>query len=206
MGSTRALFASIGVSVSLVAAAALSLFTVSVVIAFGGWSAGLGESKPPAALVIAGTTTTASKSESKRRRAAPVVLPARARRPEHHAPAAPRRAASKPAAVAKARVVHRPAVTSAPVAAPAPVQAPPAATTPAPAPKQTAPTADAVRRLGDDLSSTAQNTGKALNDATAPLSPPVGAAVEKVLDAVAEVLQRTTNGLGGTLDKLAQKK
>jgi hypothetical protein len=205
MGSTRALFASIGVSVSLVAAAALSLFTVSVVIAFGGWSAGLGESAPPAALVIAGTTTTASKNESKRHRAAPVVLPARAQRPERQAPAAPRRVESKPAPVAQARVVHRP-TASAPVAAPAPVQAPPAATTPAPAPKQTAPTGDAVRRLGDDLSSTAQNTGKALNDVTAPLSPPVGAAVQKVLDTVAEVLQRTTNGLGGTLDKLGQKR
>jgi hypothetical protein len=205
MGSTRALFASIGVSVSLVAAAALSLFTVSVVIAFGGWSAGLGESAPPAALVIAATTTTASKDEVKRHRAAPVVLPARAQRLERQAPVAPRRVESRPAPVAQARVVHRP-TASAPVAAPAPVQAPPAATTPAPAPKQTAPTGDAVRRLGDDLSSTAQNTGKALNDVTAPLSPPVGAAVQKVLDTVAEVLQRTTNGLGGTLDKLGQKR
>jgi hypothetical protein len=29
--------------------------------------------------------------------------------------------------------------------------------------------------------------------------------VQKVLDAVAEVLQRTTNGLGGTLDKLNKR-
>jgi hypothetical protein len=201
MGSTRALFASIGVSVSLIAAAALSLLTVSVLIAFGGWSAGLGESAPPSALVIAGTATTASKNESMRHRAAPVVLRAR---PQRHAAAAPARGAPKTARVAEARVVPRRAVTSAPAAAP--VQTPPATTQPAPAPKHTVPTADAVRRLGDDLSSTVQNTGKALNEVTAPLSPPVGAAVQKVLDAVAEVLQRTTNGLGGTLDKLAQKR
>jgi hypothetical protein len=62
-----------------------------------------------------------------------------------------------------------------------------------------------VRRLGDDLSSVAQNTGKALSDVTAPLAPPVSSAVQKVLDAVAEVLQRTTNGLGGTLDKLNKR-
>jgi hypothetical protein len=204
MGSTRALFASIGVSVSLIAAAALSLFTVSVLIAFGGWSAGLGESAPPAALVIAGTATTASKNESKRHRPAPVVLRARTQRPQRHAAAAPRRVESGPARVAEARVVPHRAVTSAPVTAP--VQTPPATTQPAPAPKHTVPTADVVRRLGDDLSSTAKNTGKALNEVTAPLSPPVGAAVQKVLDAVAEVLQRTTNGLGGTLDKLAQKR
>ena len=205
MGSTRALFASIGVSVSLVAAAALSLFTVSVVIAFGGWSAGLGESTPPAALVIAGTATTASKADSKRRSAAPVVLRAPAPRPRRHAPAARKRVEPKPARAAQARVVRRPPVASAPNGAPDPVQTP-AAATPAPAPKQTAPTGDVVRRLGDDLSSTAQNTGKALNEVTAPLSPPIGAAVQKALDAVAEVLQRTTDGLGGTLDKLGQKR
>jgi hypothetical protein len=203
MRSTRALFASIGVSVSLIAAAALSLFTVSVLIAFGGWSAGLGESAPPAALVIAGTATTASKTASKRR-AAPIVLRARTQRPQRRAAQAPRRAKPKPARAAEARVIRRPAVSSAPVTAP--FEPPPVAKQPAPAPKQPAPTGDVVRRLGDGLSSTAKNTGKALNEVTAPLSPPVGAAVQKVLDAVAEVLQRTTNGLGGALDKLAQKR
>jgi hypothetical protein len=204
MGSTRALFASLGVSVSLVAAAALSLFTVSVVIAFGGWSAGLGESAPPDALVI--TTTTASRGESKRHVVAPVVLRARPQRPKRHAAAPPGRVDAKPARVAQARVARRPAATSAPVVHPAPVETPAAATPAAPAAKQTPATGDAVRRLGDDLSSTAQNTGKALNEVTAPLSPPVGAAVQKVLDVVAEALQRTTDGLGGTLDKLTQKR
>jgi hypothetical protein len=204
MGSTRALFASIGVSVSLIAAAALSLFAVSVFIAFGGWSAALGESAPPAALVIAGTATTASQKDSERRRAAPVVLRARAQRPQRHAAAVPRRVEPKPVRVTEARFVPHPAVTSAPAAAP--VQTPPAVTPQPAPPKKAAPTADAVRRLGDGLSSTAQNTGKALNEVTAPLSPPLGAVVQKVLDAVGEVVQRTTDGLGGTLDKLAQQR
>jgi hypothetical protein len=204
MGSTRALFASIGVSVSLVAAAALSLFAVSIVIAFGGFSAGIGESAPPAALVIAGTTTTQSKSASARRSAAPVVLRAHAQRPQRRAAAAPRRAVSKPARRAAARVVHRPQVTHAPALRPQPVQ-PPLATPAAPAPKHVGPNGDGVRRLGDDLSSAAQNTGKALSDVTAPLAPPVSSAVQKVLDLVAATLQKTTNGLGGTLDKLNQR-
>jgi hypothetical protein len=204
MGSTRALFASIGVSVSLVAAAALSLFTVSIVIAFGGWSAGMGESAAPSALVIAGTTTTPSKSHASRRSADPVVLRAPAHRGERHVAAAPAPVApARTPRLAAARVLRHPVVTQAPDR-PQPVSAPPGET-PTPAKKHTPPAGDAVRRLGDDLSSAAQNTGKALSDVTAPLAPPVSSAVQKVLDAVAEVLQRTTNGLGGTLDKLNKR-
>jgi hypothetical protein len=204
MGSTRALFASIGVSVSLVAAAALSLFTVSVVIAFGGWSAGIGESAPPSALVIAGTTTTESKSHASPGSADPVVLRAPAHRRERHvavapAPVAPARAPR----LAAARVRH-PVVTRVPDR-PQPVQSPLGETPTPAAAKHVPPAGDAVRRLGDGLSSGVENTGKALGDATAPLVPPVSSAVEKVLDAVAEVLQRTTNGLGGALDKLGKR-
>jgi hypothetical protein len=203
MGSTRALFASIGVSVSLVAAAALSLFAVSVVIAFGGWSAGMGESAPPSALVI-GATTTPSKSHASERGAAPVVLRAPVHRRERRVAAAPAAAAPRPVSRrASARVVHRPVVTKAP--RPQPVQAPPGEAPSAP-PKHVPPAGDGVRRLGDDLNSVAQNTGKALGDATAPLAPPVSSAVQKVLNAVGEVLQRTTNGLGGTLDKLGKRR
>jgi hypothetical protein len=204
MGSTRALFASIGVSVSLVAAAALSLFAVSVVISFGGLSAGMGESAEPATLVLAATATTQSKSASARH-SSPVVLRARAPRPQRPAAVAHPRVVSKPVRQrAAARAVHHPLVTHPPALRPQPVQQP-AATPPAPAPKRVVPTGDGVRRLGDDLSSAAQNTGKALSDVTAPLAPPVGSAVQKVLDLVAATLQKTTNGLGGTLDKLNQR-
>jgi hypothetical protein len=204
MGNTRALFASIGVSVSLVAAAALSLFTVSIVIAFGGWSAGMGESAAPSALVIAGTTTAPSKSRASRRSGDAVVLRAPVHRHERHVTAAPAPAASAATPRLAAAHVRRPVVSQAPDR-PQPVSAPPGET-PTPAKKHTPPAGgDAVRRLGDDLSSVAQNTGKALSDVTAPLAPPVSSAVQKVLDAVAEVLQRTTNGLGGTLDKLNKR-
>jgi hypothetical protein len=205
MGSTRALFASIGVSVSLVAAAALSLFAVSVVIAFGGWSAGMGESAPPATLTFAGPATTPSKSSSSRHSAAPVVLRAPAQRPRQRTVGAPPHVASRPVRtpaaghVVRSRVVTHPAPVR-----PQPVHQPPAAA-PAPPSTHAAPAGDAVRRLGDDLSSVAQNTGKALSDVTAPLAPPVSSALQKVLDAVGEVLQRTTNGLGGTLDKLNKR-
>jgi hypothetical protein len=203
MGSTRALFASIGVSVSLVAAAALSLFTVSVVIAFGGWSAGMGESKPATTLIFGAAEpahTTAARAAAVADRT-PVVL-------REAAAPRPRRAATPPAGVAAkagkgtdARVVSRPAA-----ARPLPATFQQPVVTPAPAvAEHKATTGDGVRRAGEDLSSAAHSTGKALSDATAPLGPPVSAAVQKVLDLVAVLLQRTTNGLGGTLDKLGQR-
>ncbi len=200
MGSTRAVFASIGVSVSLVAAAALSLFAVSVVIAFGGWSAGMGDSGSATTLVFGASDPMPAKTvHSAKAVLAPVVL--RAARP------APRRAAAPPRARAvaqrgsdaHARVISHAVISSVP---PKPViRQPPA---PAAAPHITA-TGDGVRRVGEDLSSTAHSTGKALADVTAPLGPPVSAAVQKVLDLVAALLRRTTNGLGGTLDAVGQR-
>ena len=53
MSGTRALFTSIGVSFSLVAAAALSLLAVSAVFAFGGWSDPVVEPINQAAIVLA---------------------------------------------------------------------------------------------------------------------------------------------------------
>jgi hypothetical protein len=199
MGSTRALFASISVSVSLVAAAALSLFAVSVVIAFGGWSAGLGESAPATTLVFGPTgppqmqATVAAAAADR----VPVVLKA-------PAPPRPRHAAQPPARVvvnsADAHAISNPAVVS---AVPHATQQPVTTTPSAPAHKTA--TGDGVRQAGEDLSSAAHSTGKALSDVTAPLGPPVSAAVQKVLDLVAVLLQRTTNSLGGTLDKLGQR-
>src|SRR5258708_39408637 len=88
MGSTRAVFASIGVSVSLVAAAALSLFAVSVVIAFGGWSAGMGESEPATTLVFGASDPMPAKTvHSRKAELAPVVL--RAARPASRPAPAP---------------------------------------------------------------------------------------------------------------------
>jgi hypothetical protein len=191
MDSTRALFASIGVSVSLVAAAALSLFAVSVVIAFGGWSAGLGGSDPTTTLVFGPTGPV----HAKQMRAAgadrkPVVLKAPAQ-------ARPRNPAGEPAARVVAKPSDARAISNAAVSTAVPMAQP--------APSHQTPTGDGVRRAGQDLSSVAHNAGKALSDATAPLAPPVSAAVQKVLDLVAALLQRTTNTLGGTVDSLGQK-
>jgi hypothetical protein len=202
MRGTRALLASIGVSVALVAAAALSLFTVSVVIAFGGWSAGMGESAPPTALVFAGGAPTQPRDGKARHAAKPVVLraPARSR---------PRRAASVRARTASRTVRGADAVVRRPVAAQAPAVTPPAVHSPDPAPAPapaatrapTPKTGDGVRRVGTGLSSTVQSVGKGLSDVTTPLAPPVGSAVQHVVDLVAAVLQHTTDGLGATLDK-----
>jgi hypothetical protein len=201
MDSTRALFASIGVSVSLVAAAALSLFAVSVVIAFGGWSAGLGGSEPTTTLVFGPTASV----HAKQMRATatdrkPVVLKA-------PAPSRP----SKPAGEPPARVVAKPsdahAISNTAVSTAVPMaqsNPQPIVSSPTPTAHKT-PTGDGVRQAGKDLSSVAHQTGKALSDVTAPLAPPVSAAVQKVLDLVAALLQRTTNSLGGTVDKLGQK-
>jgi hypothetical protein len=100
-------------------------------------------------------------------------------------------------------VVSHPAVVS---AVPQHIEPAPVVGTSTPPARKTIPAADGVRRAGADLSSVVQKTGKALSDLTQPLAPPVSSAVQKVVDLVAELLQRATNGLGGALDKLAQKK
>lgn len=198
MGSTRALFASIGVSVSLVAAAALSLFAVSVVIAFGGWSAGMGSATTPATLVFDGVSE--APGEVRTIASEPVILRAPAQPRARRSTPARERATTRPAPNAVAKVGSRKTVVSR-APAYAPPADPPPYTPPAPAPK----TGDGVRRLGDDLSSTAQQTGDALGEITAPLGPPVSQAVQQVLDLVAITLQRTTGGVGGTLDKLGRR-
>ncbi len=202
MDGTRALFASIGVSVSLVTAAALSLFVVSVVIAFGGWSAGMGESEPAATLVF-GESAPPMASSAHSAQTAPVVLRAQAASPPRQPRPGRARAVATGGGDARARVISHSVAVSHPPQAQI-VKPPPAAHTP---PALHLPAAgDGVRRVGDGLSSTAQNSGKALADVTAPLGPPVSAAVQKVLDLVAALLRRTTNSLGGTLDAAAGQK
>jgi hypothetical protein len=210
MGSTRALFATIGVSVSLIAAAALSLFAVSIVIAFGGWSAGIGESKPATTLIFGSTEPAPAKHRVAHKHAvAPVVLHAAAPS-RHRAPAPPRaHVVARTGSGSDGRVISHAIITSTspkpvveappPPPPPAVVQAPPAAADAGTTLSST------VQSAGEALSSTVHSTGEALAAVTAPLGPPVTAAVQKVMDLVATLLQRTTSGLAGTLDATGKR-
>jgi hypothetical protein len=196
MSGTRALFASIGASVSLVAAAALSLLAVSAVFAFGGWSDPVAQSASQSALILAEGGAPA-RIERK-----PFVLPRRAQAPVSRQPARAVPRPQAPASTARAgstASARRPPRIS---VAPAPVSTPDHVVTPqAPAaPKKSA--GDGVRSAGEGLSGKVQNTGDALAELTDPLLPPVTAATQKVLNTVAELLRRSTNGLGGTVDGL----
>lgn len=200
MSGTRALFASIGASVSLVAAAALSLLAVSAVFAFGGWSDPVAQSAQQTALILDEGRSGAARTPADK----PIVVPARAEPPARRevARVTPRRQAAVPAAdqagITESAQSRPPKASFTPphVAEPQPQ---PDATPPAPAaPKKSA--ADGVRTAGEDLSGKVQGTADALAQITDPLLPPVAAATQQVLNAVAELLRRTTDGLAGTLD------
>ncbi len=201
MAGSRALFASIGAGVTLTVAAALSLLAISAVFAFGGWSDSVSQSVTRPALVFAGANS--SDPEAARTVAAvntaQIVAPAP--RPRRSRPAATR---NRPSATALATTS-----VSAPASASAPEFAPPVDRRPANVPAAAAPatqkSGDHVRKAGDSLSATVQNAGSKLSETTAPLSPPVSAAVQQVLNLVAEIVRRAADGLGSTLDTLLPK-
>lgn len=202
MAGTRALFASIGASVALVAAAAMSLLAVSAVFAFGGWSDAPSSTVKTPALVVSGATLRQPGAGAHARTAAgPIVVAARRTKR-----AGSRRRAQAPRRVRPAErlVTTRPpgGATSTPGLSP-PVVRPAAPSPPAVVKKRTG---DGVRKVGDGLSATVQGTGAALSDVTKPLAPPISSAVKKVVDAVAALLSNTTNGLAGVLDKLLPPK
>ncbi|HEX6391723.1 MAG TPA: hypothetical protein VFZ89_19815 [Solirubrobacteraceae bacterium] len=203
MSGTRALFASIGASVLLVAAAALSLLAVSAVFAFGGWSDPVAESGRQTALVLA--VDGGGRQNAKQK---PLVLPPRAATARDVS----RTVRATPAAQGRARAADQAAITPAtnrrPKASftpPPPVDSPQTATQkpPPPAPKAAG---DGVRSAGEGLSGTVQSTGDALAQITDPLLPPVTAATQKVLNLVAQLLRRATDGLGDTVDRVLPAK
>ena len=196
MSGTRALFASIGASVLLVAAAALCLLVVSAVFAFGGWSDPVAESARQTALVLA--VDEAGDDDKKRA----FVLPPR-ERTQPSRPPARTTAPEQGSARATDRAVITPATSIRPKASFTPTADPPRAqdlAPQAPAPKKSA--GDGVRTAGEGLSGTVQSTGDALAQIIDPLLPPVTAATQKVLNVVAELLRRTTRGLGSTVDRV----
>jgi len=202
MAGTRALFASIGAGVALVAAAALSLLTISAVFAFGGWSDSVSESVTKPALVFAGANS--SDPDAAQTVAAAnttqITAPAPPPRPEPRpTPDRSNARATAPAATSvstpgngtppKLDLPTRPAADPPPAAAPTPQKS-----------------VDHVRKVGTSLSSAVQDAGTALSQVTQPLAPPVSAAVQQVLNLVAEIVRRTTDGLGTSLDALLPKK
>jgi hypothetical protein len=202
LAGPRTLIASLGASAALVATAALSLLALSVVFAFGGWSGPLGQSTDKTPLVFAASDR--SHAAAPQRIAsgpAPIVAPA---------PAPARRAVrpdgrSSGAAGSRARRAPARSTTSVSTGHPAPMPNPTPRPVP-PAPVARPKTGDPVRQIGNSLGSTVQETGTALADATQPLAPPVGAAVEQVLNVVADVVRGATDGLGNTLDRLLPKR
>jgi len=210
MAGPRTLIASLGASIALVVAAALSLLALSVVFAFGGWSGPLAPSpaRPPLVFAEPQLSDAAGDRTVTTRRAA-IVAPAPAPRPRPR-PARSDGRSSDTAGPRARRIRPRPstsASTGGAASMPAPIAppAPPAAAAP-PAPVAPPRTGDHVRQIGNSLSATVQDTGTALAEATQPLALPVSSAVQQVLNLVADVVRRTTDGLGNTLDALLPKR
>jgi hypothetical protein len=204
MRATRALFASLGASATLVAAAAVMLFVVSAVLALDGASGTLRASAAPALVLEVTAASNPGISSSRRAAASPVVLRApvrpraRRRRPASRTRSEPAFAAAPDVRGLVQPIVRRPTAV---VVAPRPITQP-SATTGLPLPR----TEDAVRRVDEDLSSAARKTGTGLADVAAPLGPPVSQAVQDVLDRQAITLKRTTDGVGGALGNVLAPK
>lgn len=184
------------------AAVVLSLLSVSAVFALGGFE---GVSNVDASDALVRDMRAPAGSSSGSRTVAPPVAVAVVPAPP------PRRAAAKHRSPRR-DTVHA-SDTSTKVTTPAPSRAtpigdgtaaqPPATKDPAAPPtgsQRRAPNVgDGVRSLGDELSSTVQQTGSALGGLTAPLSPPVSAALQQVITMIAGVLNGVTDGLANGL-------
>lgn len=202
MRTARALIASIGASVMLVAAVTVSLLTVSAVFALGGFE-GSRDASSADEIVLDLERRSGSPQQSAAlskqvavavvdRRPAPRA--ARARQPARHRDTVRSAAAtaSAPDETSSAAGLGEGTAGQPPVAEQRPVA--PAA------PRQRAPRiGDGVRQLGDGVSASVRQTGTKLADATAPLGQPVSAAVEQLLTVVAAVIKGTTGVLGGLL-------
>jgi hypothetical protein len=193
MGGTRALLASLGASISLVAGAALSLLVVSFVFAYDGLTGSADEPIANAAVLVDGVPAAnpATVRTPGGRRAGAVVIATPRRQPQSAGTKRPAARDTTRSAASQSRSSTAPSVGNAP-AIPTTSQ-----------PGGRAPSAgDGVRDIGDAVSSTVDTTGAAAGHATAPLlGPPVTQAVQKVLDAIDDLLTGTTGSLAGALDQ-----
>ncbi|MGI8730995.1 MAG: hypothetical protein ACR2LK_13615 [Solirubrobacteraceae bacterium] len=186
MGGTRAVIASLGASMSLVAGAALSLLAASFIFAYDGIVGSVESSSARASLrVDAADPQGGANGASATASATPTLV------------------VESPGPVAKTvpektvREQTLPARPTPPVTGASERPAPSAA---APQPKPQAPVRIPKRKAGDGAADGVRGTGDKLGAATAPLSPPVSQAVEKVLDVTATVVEEAVNGLAGVLD------
>jgi hypothetical protein len=197
MRTARALVASVGTSIVLVAAVTLSLLSVSAVFAIGGFDGG-DDGSSNEALVLDVSSRRDAVAADARPSATPVVLRTPKRQPAHiarnpaHAPQSQAHhvvTRTQPATVAQV-----PSAGSGSTSAPQPRPAP-SATKAASKPNL----GDGVRELGDNLGTTVQEAGGTLAQATAPLGPPLSVAVQQVLNLVAALVNGTTKGIGDAL-------
>jgi hypothetical protein len=195
MGGARALIASLGASISLVAGAALSLLFVSFLFAYNGLGGAADEPTTHAALRVDSRRTLTPRSPADSSRgAAPVVIRTAAASPARDSVVRTQTPSVAREASTGVQTSRAPGVSGVPDlgAAASPSTSNPGASGPA--------TGDGVRDLGDGVSTTVGETGDAAGDATAPLGPPVSAAVQQVLNIVQDLLKGATDGLAGTLD------
>lgn len=202
MGGTRAVIASLGASISIVACAAIGLFAVSVLFAYPGIVGSLNGSGSSPTLIVATRaaqpgTTPAGEAAAKPLR---VTAPPATSGPRQESASVKRSSGAVLDNAGGSGRVPRPAATAG-VPEISPVAAPPAASQPA----ATKPKAGAgVRELGDTLTSTVQKTGDGVGAVAEPLGPAVSKAVQAVLDlavkAINDLLKKTTGGLAGVID------
>lgn len=202
MRGVGALLASIGTSVLLVAAVTLSLLSISAVFALGGFESA-GDASSVEALVL--ELRDRSPSGSDRAAGSPAVavlgrlapLPSRSAARSSARGGDTVRANSDPAVALPAGRSPAPSldkgISDEPPAPQQPASRPPDGRKPAQN------LGDGVKQLGDGLSSAVAQTGTTLAEATAPLAPPVGAALHQLMNIVAGLLKGTTDGLGGVL-------
>jgi hypothetical protein len=198
MGGARALIASLGASISLVAGAALSLLVVSFLFAYDGLSGGTDQPVSHAALLVeAHTPVTPTDRVPGSSRVKPLVLRTPAARER-----GPQDVVAGAAAPTRLRAGNGGVQTRQPAPAAGGVSDLGAAAPPTSNSGGSKPSAgDGVRDLGDGVSATVGETGEVAGGAAAPLGPPVSQAVQDVLNVVESLLKGATDGLAGTLDR-----
>lgn len=193
MRTGRGLIASLGVSISLIAAGSLALLAVSTVVAFKGWPDTAARSTAQRTTAIAPAVPD---GPSRAARAKPIKLAAAIRPGSSAARPRPTRATARrrTGAVLPVTAVRTPPVASSVGQTGAGAAATPARTSPEPAAKL----GDGVRETTSSLGATTSDTTKTLGEAVGPTAPVVG----KTVDSVGTLLNETLTGLGKTVGKV----